>query len=320
MINEKELQSLLALLDDTDREIVEHVEQRILSYGEEVIPMLENAWQDHFSAVLQQRVEQLIQRIRFTSLIQDIREWNNRENPDLLEGVWLVARYRYPWLQIHDIEIEIDRIKLDIWLEMHNVLSALEKVRVMNHVIYNVHGFKGNTKNYHAPQNSFINDVLAMRSSNHIGMSIVYALVAQRLNLPVYGINLPNHFLLCYKEENENWHYEAESYNTHHDLNYKEGQVLFYINAFNNGVLFTRKNVDQLLKQMHLEPRTEYFEPCSNHDIVKRVLRNLFYSYDELDEGQRCAEVNDMLIALNESPLSRIPKNEAQDADEGDDE
>jgi regulator of sirC expression with transglutaminase-like and TPR domain len=320
MINENELHSLLTLLDDTDREVVEHVEQRILSYGEGIIPLLEQAWQDHFSEELQKRVEELIQRIHFTSLIHDLSQWNNEEHPDLLKGVWLIARYRYPWLQIHDVEIEIDRIKLDIWLEMHNVLSALEKVRVINHVIYNVHGFKGNAKNYHAPQNSFINDVLAMRSSNHIGMSIVYALVAQRLNLPVYGVNLPNHFLLCYKEENENWHYEAESYNTHHDLNYKEGQVLFYINAYNSGVLLTRKNLDQLLKQMHLEARPEFFEPCSNQDIIKRVLRNLFYAYDQLDEAQRCADVNTMLDALQELPLSRQPKNEEHDADEGEEE
>ncbi len=318
MINENELQSLLTLLDDTDREVVEHVEQRILSFGEEVIPMLENQWQINYNEVLQHRLERLIQRIRFDGLIADLKKWHLSEFPDLLEGVWLIARYRYPALKLDDLEAEIDRIKLDVWLEMHNVLSALEKVRVINHVIYSVHGFKGNTKNYHAPQNSFINDVIASRSGNHIGMSIVYALVAQRLNLPVYGINLPNHFLLCYKEENDNWHYEQESFNTKHELDYKQGDVLFYINAFNNGILLTRKNLDQFLKQMHLENKQEYFEPCSNVDIVKRVLRNLFHAYDDLNDETRCNEVNLLFCALDELPMQRQPKEPDAANDEGD--
>jgi hypothetical protein len=58
--------------------------------------MLENQWQINYNEVLQHRLERLIQRIRFDGLVADLKKWHLSEFPDLLEGVWLIARYRYP--------------------------------------------------------------------------------------------------------------------------------------------------------------------------------------------------------------------------------
>ncbi|MBX7206225.1 MAG: transglutaminase-like domain-containing protein [Bacteroidia bacterium] len=320
MMNEKELQVMVSLLDDPDMEVSGHIEERLVAMGAEVIPHLENLWQVTPDHLLQQRIEQVIHKIQFDGVKHDLSQWAKEESPDLLYGSWLIARYRYPDLDIHEIENEIDRIKLDVWLEMHNVLSALEKVRVLNHVIYTTHGFKGNTGNYHSPQNSFINNVLESRKGNPISMAIVYSLVAQRLNLPVYGVNLPQHFLLAYKEENENWHYEEEAYNMQHRLDYTQGNVLFYINAFNNGVILTRKNLEQFIKQIHLEPKPFYFEPCSNIDIIKRVLRNLFHSFEQLNERLKCAEVNEMIVLLGDEPIPFTEPKESSNEGEGGDE
>lgn len=320
MINQKELQSLIVLLDDTDPEVLAHVEERILSMGEEAIPFLETEWQASFNSLLQQRIENVIHRIQFESVKKSLQQWSLMEEPDLLTGVGLIARYRYPDLDLEYIENEINKIKLDVWLEMHNVLSPLEKVRVMNHVMYNVHGFRGNTSNYHAPQNSFINNVLESHHGNHISLAIIYMLVAQSLNLPIYGVNFPQQFLLAYKEENESWHYETDSFNTHHHLDAQEGKVLFYINAFSNGVILTRKNLDQFVKQIHVEPKALFFEPCSNLEIIKRVLRNLFHAYDKADLSDKCDEVNEMVILLGEDALQRSLQNhdEEEHGEEGD--
>mgnify|MGYP000324095992 FL=1 len=44
MIDEKELQSMLYLLDDSDERIVEQIETKILSLGLDVVPILERQW------------------------------------------------------------------------------------------------------------------------------------------------------------------------------------------------------------------------------------------------------------------------------------
>lgn len=322
MISEKELQSLISLLDDSDDEVLQHVENKLLSLGEEAIPLLENYWQNTFDVVVQNRIEGVIHQIQFDKVKTDLKEWCQSDEQDLLRGIWLIARYRYPDLKIEDIEYEINQLKLDVWLEMHNVLSPLEKVRVLNHVLYNVHGYKGNTGDYHSPQNSFINYVLETKKGNPISMAIMYSLVAQRLNLPVYGVNLPQHFLLAYKEENENWHYESDAYNVHRPLDAQDGKVLFYINAFNNGVILSRKNLEQFIHQLHLEPKQIYFEPCTNMAIIARVLRNLFHAYEKMVQRDKCNEINEMLVIVGEEAIPFTSPKEKPDEgqDDGNDE
>src|SRR5262249_11991206 len=161
-----------------------------------------------------------------------------------------------------------------IWLELHYDLTPFEKIRILNHVLYTVHGFKGNTDQYHDPQNSFINNALESKKGNPIMLAIIYMLVAQRLHIPIFGVNLPQHFVLTYKEDNKPVNL-SDPFNAKPKLDHRAGKVLFYINAFNNGAVFSKANLEQFLRQINIEPRYEFFEACSNIDIVKRVLRNL---------------------------------------------
>lgn len=305
MLSDKEVLSLILLLEDEDEEIVQHVEQKLLSLGADVIPLLENEWGNINSALHQQRVENVIHKIQFENLLEDLRNWSKGAEQDLLEGLYIVAKYRYPELNKQSLLNEIDRIRLDIWLEMHYDLTAYEKIRIMNHVIYNVHGFKGNTDQYHDPQNSFINNVLESKRGNPIMLAVVYILVAQRLNIPVYGVNLPQHFVLGYKEESMGINI-SDAFNQSPNIDRPGGKILFYINAFNEGAVFSKANLEQFLKQIQIEPRLEFFEACSNVDIIKRVLRNLVVAYEKINKPSKVNDVHQMLSVLGEPPLDHF--------------
>jgi regulator of sirC expression with transglutaminase-like and TPR domain len=314
MLNEKEVISLIALLDDEDNEVAEHVENKLLSLGRDVIPFLENEW-NQSDPEQQQRIEIIIHKIQFSRLLDDLRAWGRSQDQNLLDGIWLVARYRYPHLEKKNIIAELDRIKLDVWLELNYDLTSFEKVRILNHVIYTVHGFKGNTDQYHDPQNSFINTVLESKKGNPIMLAIIYMLVAQRLNIPVFGVNLPQHFVLAYKENPQDSLMNF-SFNSESNLNPASGKVMFYINAFNNGAVFSKANLEQFLQQIKIEPRFEYFEACANIDIIKRVLRNLVVAYEKSGKPGKVKEVHEMLTVLGEPPLDHFEDTTPQDEDE----
>jgi regulator of sirC expression with transglutaminase-like and TPR domain len=319
MLNEKEVISLIALLDDDDDEVARHVEEKLLSLGSDVIPFLENEWGIVQSIEQQQKIENIIHRIQFSHTLAELRSWSQHAEPDLLEGILLIARYRYPDLDPQKIIHEIDRIRLDIWLELHYDLTAFEKIRILNHVLYNVHGFKGNTDHYHDPQNSFINNVLESKKGNPIMLAIIYMLVAQRLHIPVFGVNLPQHFVLAYKEDTtESLTRDPLSLKYRH-LDYRHGKILFYINAFNNGAVFSKANLEQFLIQIKIEPKYEFFEACSNVDIVKRVLRNLVVAYEKTEKLNKVHEVHEMLAALGEPPLHHFEDTTPETDGDGDD-
>jgi regulator of sirC expression with transglutaminase-like and TPR domain len=59
-------------------------------------------------------------------------------------------------------------------------------------------GFRGNTRAYRDPRNSFLNEVLARRRGIPITLSVVYMEVARRMGLPLVGVSFPGHFLVRY--------------------------------------------------------------------------------------------------------------------------
>lgn len=317
MIDEREIHSLVKLLDDPDHEVSALIEQKLMSYGGKVVPFLENEWETCFDALLQQKLENLISRIQFDLVKQELKEWYDSSAEDLLHGVYLIAKYKYPDLDKQVLSNQIDKIKLDVWLELNYDLSSLEKTKIINHVLYDLYGFQSNTQNYHSPNNSFINQVLDTRRGNPVSLSVVYQLVAQRLNIPIYGVNLPQHFVLAYRDDSG-----LETVHSIHETvdldNLGKGRILFYINAFNHGAVLSLSNLEQFVKQLNLELDPNYFIPCSNVDIVKRMLRNLLFSYGQNKDKKNEADVKQMLNILGEPDITVF--GEETDDNENDDE
>lgn len=260
-MNREEIQALLQLLDDPNVEVNQTVSTRILEQGPTILPDLEAAWEGSMDPMHQDRIINLIQEIQTQYNHNQLQKWVRTEQNDLLKGVFLISRYQYPDLEMKELEISLDRIIKDVWLELNNNLTALEKVRILNHIIYDVHGFTKNTKNFYSPQNSFINQVLETGKGNPISLAVVYSIIAQRLNLPIFGVNLPKNFILAYKDV------------------LVAGDILFYINPYNRGAVLGRREIEYFLKQQKIEPQESHFRPCSNQDILVRVLQNLINAY-----------------------------------------
>ena len=287
-MNEKEVESLIKLLDDPDTEIASHVEEKLLSYGNEVIEFLESAWAQSLDTLLQERIENLVHKIQFRNIKRELELWYIGGSFDLLQGIITINKYQYPDLDEQKIINQIENIKRDIWMQMLYDMSAVEKVKLINHVFYGTYGFSGNTTNHQDPQNSYISQVLESKKGNQILLAVIYSIIAQKLDIPVYGVNLPQHFILAYVDESD-----PESTIT--EQNEFENRILFYINAFNKGFIFGRKDVDSFLKQLNLRPVNHFYEPCSNVDIIQRVLRNLISSYEKLSAVEKTVELEELL-------------------------
>lgn len=285
MINPTEVNSLIRLLDDPDAEIFSHVHQKLLSYGPEVINYLESAFEQAFDSIQQERIANLVHAIQFDTVKNDLQLWYQSGAFDLLQGILIVNRYQYPDLDEQKVINQIEAIKRDIWIQMINEASPVEQVKLMNHIFYSIHGFSGNTTNHRDPQNSFISQVLESKKGNQISLAIIYSIIAQKLDIPIYGVNLPQHFILAYLDESMDSEFE--------------GGILFYINAFNKGFIFGRRDVDMFLKQLNLQYDKQFYEPCSNADIIKRVLRNLISAYEHLGSSEKVDELNELLAMMN---------------------
>jgi regulator of sirC expression with transglutaminase-like and TPR domain len=271
------MKAIVSLLDDEDREVREHVEQKIYSLGSAIIPFLEEQWQSYqFNPETQKRIEEIVHQLQFNQVMVNLIEWKQDGGTDLLRGMWIVATYQYPDLSLADLSAKMQQLFFDAWLDFKPDLRPFDQIRILNDVFFNKMKFKANTTSFHSVSNSMVNTLLESRKGNPIGMCAVYMLIAQKLNLPVSGVNLPNLFILTYKS----------------------GDLQFYINVFNRGLIFSRKDIDNYLQQLNLGPNPTFYEPCTHIDIVKRMLRNLILSYEKINEPVKVEEVNVLLKAI----------------------
>lgn len=275
-MTDRELKALVSLLDDSDDQIVNQIVDKIRSLGKEIIPFLEQEWESNFNPTVQRRIEELIHDLQYERLKDRVKEWYDSKDQDLLTGLWLVATYQYPDLELEKLKQELEQIYYDAWLEFKPDLYPYDQVKVLNSVLFNKLKFGANTKNFHSPGNSMINVVLETHKGNPITLCIIYMLVAQKLKMPVYGVNLPNLFIVTYKEEKNQ----------------------FYINAFNKGLIFTRQDIENYIHELRLTPQDSFFEPCSNLEIIRRVFRNLIMSFDKMGEHAKAEEVKELLLII----------------------
>ena len=278
-MNNKELKSLVALLDDDDEEVVAHVEKKLKTLGTGVIPLLEEAWEQTFNPEAHDRIEELVHFLQFELVKERLTHWYSYEQEDLLRGMWILATYQYPDLEYAQLNDKIEHLYQKIMTHWDSGLSPFDQIKMINSTLFEKLKFRANIKNFHAPGNSFLNNVLETAKGNPISLSALYLLITQKLGLPIFGVNLPNLFVLTYRSD----------------------KLQFYINVFNRGLIFSKEDLDNYISQLSLLPQNEYFEPCNHGEIIKRSLRNLIMAFDKIGDYHKSDEINKLMSLITGS-------------------
>ena len=276
MFSPSQLDALISLLDDSDWEVKQHVREKLIGLGAAVIPVLEQKWEESFNPILQKELEDLVHDLQFGLVKQRLIDWKSSQNQDLLEGLWILNTYQYPDLELETLQAAIHQLYVEAWTHFSPNLQPLDQVKILNHVFFKQLQFSGNTKNFHSPSNSMLSAVLESKKGNPISLCSIYLLVSQKLGLPIFGVNLPNLFVLIYQQGNSD----------------------FYINAFNKGLVFSKNDIQNFLEQLKIDPLSIYFEPCTNLAIVLRFLKNLATAFEHLGESSKLGEVKELLEIL----------------------
>ena len=282
------IESLISLIDDQDDTVFELVQRQILNIGKDVLPLLDKALEQSSGDLMTLRLKDLISQLNLLKAREEIREWKNNNSRNLYEGLSILARFEYPKLDIEKITQSINKIRQELWLEINDNMTALEKVRILNHLFFDIHMFRGDSKNYFAPENSYLNDVVLRKKGNPITLSAIYSIIAQSVNIPIYGVNMPNHFIVAY----------ADRLYTQPLSNIKINDILFYVNPFNRGEIYSLKEMRHFLTSMKVMPSDNYLIPCSNITIVKRSINNLINIYDNTNKQTKADEFRSILSEL----------------------
>ncbi len=285
MTEKKEISALLRLIDDPDTEVYDTVAEKILLYGSDIIKDLEHLWETTADQSVQERIEHLIHRVHFQDLEKEFFEWSKEESPELLKGAILIAKYQFPELNVPSVLKQFEQIRRNIWLELNNYLTPLEKVNVMNSILYNYYKLSGHELTERETKHFFVNQVLESKQGNAYGIGVLYLALCEQLEIPVYCVDIPRQLVFAYIDT------------LHHFYNpYDEAvqQIQFYIDPI-GGMVYTQNDVDTYLSKINAEKKEEYFTSLSNKQVIFKMLEELSLCYRYNREDAKAEEIRHLM-------------------------
>ncbi len=281
-MKEKEIDALILLLDDPDTEVYQHVQQQLISCGPGIIPRLESFSEEALDKAVLSKISHIIKTIQHEETAKRLVQWVKTDKYDLLEPYLAISSFFEQGLDEQKVKQSLDKLKRAIWLEMNYNLTPLEEVNVFNHVFYSLQGFGANNQNLFDVNNNFLNNLLNSKKGNPISLGLLYLIMGRSLDMPVYGVNLPQHFILSYHTQ------VLEGTENEFEL---RKSILFYINCLNKGIIFTRDDITLFLKRINIEAEPRHYIPCSNVQVIELLLNSIMQSFELSNEPEKVKEV-----------------------------
>ncbi|HPH86319.1 MAG TPA: transglutaminase-like domain-containing protein [Ferruginibacter sp.] len=280
MKENKEITALLNLIDDPDEDVYNTVSDKIISFGKDIIPNLENLWESISNEDTQERIELLIHRLHFRDLTDEFVAWKDGE-ADLLTGAIIVAKYHYPDLQPTVIHQEIEKLRRNIWLELNSYLTPMERVNVLNSIFYNYYKQKGVEISYETPDTFLINKTLESRKGNSISNGIIYLVLCELLDIPIKAINIPRQFIMGYFNN---------QYELLNPTGHNSEKINFYIDPL-TGQMYSHKDIENYFKRLSVPPVNSYFRPMNNKRIIQFLLEEMSKCFDNSNNHYKMEEL-----------------------------
>jgi regulator of sirC expression with transglutaminase-like and TPR domain len=260
-VNEERLtperkEAFLRLLDDPNPGVRRAILDVLSAHGSEGVAYLQ-AVQEGENRVLGLHASWYLRHLDYSDPAEEFRVFIRSLQYELETGSLLLNRTVVPDLDIGESCRLLDAMAARCRELMFPPMSAREKCRVINRVLFHEYGFRGNVENYTDPRNSFLGDVLTTRRGLPITLSVVYILVAQRCGFTLEPVGVPGHFLVgCY-----------------------EDKPAFFVDPFARGAFRSAEDVFAQLRKNKMSPKLSYLTPTPVREVLCRCCRNLVSHY-----------------------------------------
>lgn len=291
MLPEKEIQALFQLIDDPDDEVFDTVAQQLINYGKDIIPSLEHLWETTEDELVQDRIAQLVHRVHFQDVQKELKTWAEVESPELLRGAIIVAKYQYPDLNIPFLLTQFEQIRKNLWLELNNYLTPIEKVNTFNGILYNYYKLQGHELTEHQSEHFFINRALESKQGNVFTFGILYVALAELLDIPIFAVAIPRQFLLAYIDTLQHFYTKG---------NEALRKISFFIDPI-NGMIYTQNDVEFYLHKLKADVNDpKHYEAQDSIQIIYRMLEDLSLCYGHKNEEEKADEIKLLMSILDQ--------------------
>lgn len=183
-----------------------------------------------------------------------------------------LARIQYPDLEHQPVLDQINEIAANLGDRLRNFNDGRDFVETAERYLFGELGFRANETEFFDPLNSCLNQVLERRTGIPITLSLLYMEVARRLSMPVFGIGLPNRFV----------------------VQFDDGRFAAFIDPFGGGRQVSPSECYALAGAPIADPHL--LARVSNKQILMRMLQNLHRAYMQARDHERAIRTLDFLL------------------------
>ena len=273
----EDLANLMELLDEQDESLFVEISENIQTYGLVAIPYLEATGEKSLDDIVIKRIKKLIGNIRLQNLYRELHNWSTLNSNDLLKGYFIISKYLFPDLDEERVMAKVEALKKEVWLELKKDMTPFEEAKVISKVFFEVRKFKFNQNATAVCDSLCLNVMLNSGQGFPDGFSVLYAGIAQRLGIPIFGVKMPESMFLGYVYSNT-----SQVPDLKNDLR-------FYINPFRAGLFFQKEQIQGDLVRKYPEDFETYFGACRNQDFIIQIL-NMMNKFFTLRGKTRKAE------------------------------
>lgn len=259
-VDPEELEPLVALLDDRDSVVTDEVNNRLQSFGPEVVRSLRNRAERESDPERKALVVERGKWLNTEFKLADLQDFVTRSpGPlSLFEGSWIISSLLDWTLQRERYEDLFYRCSGEYLAEGSDQRTGVENIRILNHIFFHRLKFTLYDVQLRDPKYALVSDALKDRAGNPFTLSFIYLMICQISGLPVELLCFPGGFVPAYVEH---------------------GRILFYINLYRGGELFPQDRLEQFMKATGLKIDKSAFRRRDESAMLTLYLESLLYIY-----------------------------------------
>jgi regulator of sirC expression with transglutaminase-like and TPR domain len=264
--DKKQWESIRRLIDDENPIVRKALITEIARFPEKGKLFLEDLI--HNSGDIQAKhAHSLIAELGWGDGVGDFLSFIRSQRYELESGWFLLDRTIFPTFEISSASLFLDQLADRVRELLMPPQNAREICSVLNRVFFHEFGFRGATKDFSDPRNSFIHLVLERKRGLPITLCVVYLLIARRVGLELEPIGLPGRFM----------------------LGSFTGKEPFYIDVWSGGKFFDIDQMEDFLDDFETENSGASLLPVTVAETLARGCRNLVQQFAKAGE---CANSN----------------------------
>jgi len=148
-----------------------------------------------------------------------------------------------------------------------------ERIKIINNYIYEKQGFKvDRSKLFESNLDALLlNKVLTTKKGYCLSLSIIYLCLSERLDLPLHGVMVPNHFFVRYVDGENRKNIETTDNGRSHDDGYYQK---IYLKGFDDNVSLKKLSKKETIA-IYLNNLANHYKLYGNHNKAMAIFKKV---------------------------------------------